>query len=225
MLLITDSYQTPLVLPLWYLSAMLFVLPLYVLFVQIKNRYVIIYISFVYPIMFYGLRGVTGDVGVPYDELRVLAGLMLGALGYEISNFYFKKDIAKKQKKVLMIVEQSALCIATISLIMHLPLRRANLILLFVGITILASGKSLSNEIKNDLCIKLGSLSIFIYIWHWVIGTVIKLMLENNYLLLGKRSIVVYYSLTLIVAVIHNCISKAMNNPIKKIQAKLLGDL
>lgn len=204
---------------------MMFVLPLYVLFAQIKNRYVIIYVSFLYPVMFYGLRGVTGDVGVPYDELRVIAGLMLGALGYELSTILLKKDISNTQKKVLMFIEQGALCLVAISLILHLPLRRANLILLFVGITILASGKSFSNEIQKDIFVKLGGLSIFIYIWHWVIGTVIKLLVENNYLSLDKWSIVLYYCLTIIVAVIHNCISKAMNNPIRKMQAKISGDL
>lgn len=225
MLLITDSYQTPLNLPLWYLSAMMFVLPLYVVFVQIRNRYAIMYISFVYSVMFYGLRGVTGDVCVPYDELRVLAGLMLGALGYEISNLFLKEDISKKQQRILMFVEEGALCLAALSMILHLPIRRVNLILLFIGITILASGKSFSNEIKIALFVKLGGLSIYIYIWHWVIGSILKLMIECNYLSLNKWSIVIYYSLTLIVAMVYNCVAKVMKNPIRKIQVKLLGDL
>lgn len=47
--------------------------------------------------MFYELRGVTGDVCVLYDELRVLARLMLGALGYEISSLFFKDSLSKIQ--------------------------------------------------------------------------------------------------------------------------------
>lgn len=42
-LLITASYGNPLVRPLWYLSAMIIVFPLVAWFVQISNRYIILY--------------------------------------------------------------------------------------------------------------------------------------------------------------------------------------
>lgn len=183
------------------------------------------YISFVYSIMFYGLRGVTGDVCVPYDELRVLAGLMLGAFGYELSNSLLKEDISKKQRKILMYIEEGTLCLAALSLILHLPLRRVSLLFLFIGITILASGRSSSNEIKISLFDKLGGLSIYIYIWHWVIGSLLKLLIEYNCLSLDKWSIVIYYSLTLIVAGIYYFIAKAIKNPIRKLQDWLLCNL
>lgn len=201
LLLITESYQTPLVLPLWYLSAMIMIFPLFGVLMQLKNRYWILYFSFIYPLIFYGLRGVTGGVEVPHDMFRVMAGLMLGAFAYEI-NVICDCSLRKISVAKLTIAEFLFLVFAAVSSCMHWPLRRLVLILFVFGLGILLSERSLSCKWNNRFADFLGRLSIPVYTMHWVVGTIINIMVENKYLNCRTEEILIYYAGTILISLL-----------------------
>lgn len=103
-LLISDSFSHPLITPLWYVSAMIIVFPFFCLFAQIKNRYTKVLICIIYPLMYYGWTGVTGNRAFPHDMLRVLAGMMLGLLLYEFS-VIFEEHIKRVPMTGLTLIE------------------------------------------------------------------------------------------------------------------------
>lgn len=200
-LLITDTYQAPLVLPLWYLSAMLIIFPLFCCFVQWKKRYHILYISVVYSLMYYGIRGVTGGIEAPYDFFRVMAGLMLGVFIYEI-NTIFDKSIGGISSLKLAVLEILVLLLVSFSICVHWPLRRLNLILLTLGGGILASGRSATARMDIKYAVFLGRLSIPVYTIHWVVGTGINILVNKGCLYNIKLEIFIYYICTLSISLI-----------------------
>lgn len=194
-LLLSETYTTPLVGPLWYLSALLIVFPLFSYFVQLNNRYWILFLSFIYPVFYYGITNATGIRDFPHDFLRVFAGLCLGAFVYQCLHI-FKK--IKVKKSVLTAIE-IVLLIFVFELTYSNKGMQKLIILCFVIYSAIAvSQRSFTSEIIRGKFIRyLGKLSMPIYIFHWYVGSLIQMFgskLSNN------LKIVVFYCITILVS-------------------------
>lgn len=159
------------------------------------------YISVVYSLMYYGIRGVTGGIEAPYDFFRVMAGLMLGVFIYEI-NTIFDKSIGGISSLKLAVLEILVLLLVSFSICVHWPLRRLNLILLTLGGGILASGRSATARMDIKYAVFLGRLSIPVYTIHWVVGTGINILVNKGCLYNIKLEIFIYYICTLSISLI-----------------------
>ncbi len=201
LLLLTESFGYPLITPLWYISAMLIVFPLFCLIVQIKNRYAKLIICFVLPLLYYGWIGVSGNRDFPHDLLRVMAGMMLGLVVYEISQI-FASQIALVPKHVLTFIELAAfvypiLCCYNNYAELNYTTTRVYLLCFFVNLLLCLPGFSYTSDIKGKLVSYLGKLSLPIFITHWYVGTIVKLIAERKEWGNGIR-IAVYYASSIV---------------------------
>ena len=68
----------PKLVPIWYLSSMFLVFPLFILIIQNKNRKFLFIISYSIPLFYYGFTGVIGKREWPHDLLRAFSCMLLG---------------------------------------------------------------------------------------------------------------------------------------------------
>lgn len=198
-LLISESYTHPLVAPLWYVSAMLLVFPLFALLIQMKNRYTkAIIFSFV-PLIYYGCVGVTFNREFPLDLTRVFCGMMLGALIFEISDI-FKEYIKSIPTIILTIIEIICVAFPIISCFLNLATYRLDLLWFFISLLICLPGFSYTNRIHGKLLNYLGKLSMPMFIFHWYVGTLVG-GLSERLVWSNLVSLIIYYCGTIAISI------------------------
>lgn len=199
-LLITASYGNPLVRPLWYLSAMIIVFPLVAWFVQISNRYIILYYSFFYMLIYYGIKGVTAERSTISTFFRIIAGLCVGVFVYEII-YIFGNSIKRINKILLTSIEVGAFIFPIVIIYNKFDSTRFILLCFIVGCSIMLSGVSYTNSIKGEAITYLGRLSMPIYILHWLVGNLINYCLAGN-TISSPIKLFLYYGSTIIISII-----------------------
>lgn len=170
-MLIMESYGNSNVIPLWYLSALLLVFPLFSLLIQITNRYGILLLSLSYALVYYGICGVNGDRTHPNDLFRVFAGLCLGAVIFE-TLYIFKYYVVKINKVLLTIIEGMTYFAAILFTVKDYSTRFV-LLCFVVCLSIMLSNLSYSNRIRGKVVAYLGKVSLPIYAFHWFIGLLV----------------------------------------------------
>ena len=205
LLLISDSYTYPLVVPIWYVSSLFIVFPLFIVFVQIMDRYTKIILCIIVPLLYYGWVGVTGNRSFPHDMLRVFVGMMLGVLIYE-AYIVFKDSICKIPKIILTFIEfvcwvYPIICSYKNYALYGITTYRLYLLCFLIEGLICLSGISYSCRINGKLYNYLGRLSMPIFVVHWYVGTLI-----SNFAMIFKWNvmlkIVLYYIATILISVI-----------------------
>lgn len=181
--LINEPMYVPLIVPIWYLSTMLFVFPMFSCFVQIKNRYWIMVISFVYTKLYYCQFGINGSFGFPQNIFRVLAGLCLGAFIYEFS-YAFSLYIGKINSIGLTILEIMTYVFVFVSTIFDKQTFRLDIFCFAVCLIIMLTDLSCTRKINGHIFLYCGRLSVPLFITHWYVGMLIKffgeIFLWNN---------------------------------------------
>lgn len=77
-LLVGEAQQSEqLLVPIWFLSAMFMVFPIVVFLCQMKNKYLLLTISGLYSLLYYGQVQLSNRIW-PDDLFRALAGMLLG---------------------------------------------------------------------------------------------------------------------------------------------------
>lgn len=200
LLLISDAISQPLIVPLWYLSAMIIVFPLFALFVQIKNRYTKIIISLFCSLMYYGWIGLTR--GFPDDMLRVFVGMMLGVVIYEFS-VIFKEQITAKPKWLLTVIEvlvfaYPIFCSYHNWCYKGLTSEFICELCFFINMLLCLPGFTYSTMIRGKFFNYLGKLSMPLFILHWYVGTLVCIDGDKYGWDKGLR-ITIYYAVSLII--------------------------
>lgn len=204
-LMITESYSNCnyLIGPLWFLSALLIVLPIFSCTMQIKNRYGIIMITSMYSLFYYGAVGVIGKRTYPHDFLRVLAGLCLGAFVYEIM-YIFNDYIKNINKLILTIIELFTFLFPIVAIYLNKCDPRLVLFCFTVCLAIMLPNLSYTSKIKGKLFTYLGKLSMVLFIIHWVIGSLLQYLINSNIIKLNNdlEKVILFYGVTIIIAMI-----------------------
>lgn len=200
-LLVVESYRHSLVNHLWYLSAMFIIFPLFSTIVQLKDRYILMTISILYSLVYYGAVGITGATEFPIGILRVLAGLFLGVFVYE-STYVFEYYITQANRNIVLGLELFTFAFPIVSSFYNLELYRFSILCFMANIAIMCSGVSCFKNLKGKLIINyLGKLSVPIYINHLVIGkSIYYLGLKLQWT--EKIEVVLYFLITLIVSAV-----------------------
>lgn len=198
--LITEPMSYPLIVPIWYLSAMLFIFPLFSWLMQIKNRYWIMVISFMYPLLYYSKFTINGGLSFPQDILRILAGLCLGSFIYECI-YAFRDYIDKINKLFLTILEVVSFMFVFISTFRNWRVYRLDLLCFVVCGAIMLPNLSYTKNISGKVFVYLGKLSMPVYIIHWYLGTLVdgfgKLFLWN-----GITKLILYYGVSILISIV-----------------------
>lgn len=172
--MISGSYSSPKLAPLWYIYAMVLVFPFFSVMLQRKDRYQIMTICLLFPLIFYGFKGIDGYVGMPFSLLRVLSGMMLGAFGYEIV-MIFKIYLTRANRIVLSVIEFMTglipMWICVRNLVFYGYTTNRTVLLCFVIYIMLAlSGFTITSNMSCRLFDYLGKLSVLIYIDHYFVA-------------------------------------------------------
>lgn len=200
-LLITGSFSVPMVGTLWYLSALLIVFPLFCRAVQIRNRYWVLYVSFLTAVLYYGICGVYNEFTPPMSLARVFSGLCIGSFLYELT-YILGNYFVKLNKLVLTLIEIVSYFMPIIIVFSKLNANRFILLCFGTSLAIMLSGRSYSTKIEKcgDVCTYLGRLSLPIYIVHVLIGQLIRDISKG---LWDERiNVLLYYSVTIVISMI-----------------------
>lgn len=178
---VSDFFAEPKVVPLWYICAILWTIPIIWLVLWIPRKSLRMIISTLAPIGYYVWAGVFNHRNFPWDFLRAISGMLLGVLVCEIVGL-IKFEREKKEKHVAQakvsgilftIVEVVLFLIPVVTEGFNVENHPPNLLCFFLMLTISESHLSLSYLLGGKMCDYLGKLSLPIFVWQWVVGTVI----------------------------------------------------
>ena len=172
--------NTTLLGSLWFLSAMLLVLPIAAYLCQIKSKYTVCFISILYPIFFYNCISDAVWLSFPFHLLRALAGLLSGVAVsslIQILEEEFQIKTYKHRTTIFSFLEIFCLSFAFIVACTNWSsMNKFAYVLFSVGIGAMLSGYSITYNWHNKFVSYLGKLSLPIYLWHMIIGEVIVSM-------------------------------------------------
>lgn len=199
LLLVVSSFsdRRPLMAPLWYLSAMFVVFPLFCCFVQMKHRNLLYLLSANIAMFYYGYIGVATVRTYPHDLLRAFSCMSLGVFIYSISE-HMKKYIFKRWVKIfLTIVEEGCLVFVIFSTYNNWPIMRINLFCFVIAVSIIFSNQSYSQYIRSGIVSLISRITMPLFLIHWGIGCYIGMLkLPLQY------KIFIYYIASILCAVV-----------------------
>lgn len=185
--------------PLWFISAMLIVFPLFTILVQMRCNNLVALIS-AYAVLFYYLSKYDyGSHIYPNQMVRALCSMMMGYIVYEVAQYLSRLEMRKTTRVVISIAECTAALFPIVLSIWNIVLLRIYLVCFIIFLVTTFSGKSYVPDFSNRILIFLGKLSMPIYIWHYVIGIIINGQVKSC---IGMK-IALYYVITIIVAMLN----------------------
>lgn len=168
------------VVPIWYLSAMFLVFPIFCYLVQRYEQLFQYILSWFIPVIYYGRMGIVARAEWPHDLLRAFSCMCLGGFVYTITEFMKEMKYTKLTKVILTLI---GICCFLLTIIlternsMHV---KTIFLCLFLGIVILFSDQSYTNKVHGKICGFFGRISLVIYLSHWGIGTLISCFLQGG---------------------------------------------
>lgn len=189
--------------PLWMLTAMFVVFPVFCQLCSIKNRGIVEVISVIVPLCYYSDISTAVTATYPFQLIRVFSGMLIGVLIYELCN----QKIAEK------INVRHRFCFGFLISIILLTAsgfgfdnRRVILILISISLLFLLDLNGLAAKISNRYTDYLGDLSMIIYIVHAPIGFIVRdVSLNYNSIFI---CLLLYYVGTIFCAVLLFCLVK-----------------
>ena len=191
--------------PIWYLSAVFIILPLVAyLFVKWHDFWYIL--SWLVPLLYLGRFGVNTVRDWPNDLLRAFAYLMLGTFVYLMVKLIKNIEIKGLFRLMLTLVEVGSFFAVIILCAMNYD--NNIIILLFtVATTIMLSEQSFTNKLNSTFADYLGKISLPMFLFHWGIGSVISIIVNNP-----RIQLVLYYLGTITIAIVITIIMDKIKN-------------
>ena len=167
---------------LWYISAMLIVLPIVLFFVVKKKNIFKYYAAWIIPLFIYGyiIRqiGTIRTTDWVLSTLRAFAGLSLGGALYYITDFLCCIRVSKTESIILTFVEILTFVVCIIFTTVQSLFRTYNdvffVLLIFISLTISLSRLSLTSKVHFPIFRFLGKLSLPIYCFHPLIVNIVN---------------------------------------------------
>ena len=184
---------------LWFLSALIIILPIFLILCKWTYQYLLYMIAFYIPVFFYGIFGIESITHFPYNLFRTLACMLLGIIVDVLSCWIESNTLLNNKRKFLTIIEQGSLLLALIASFLNLKISYLYLISFVVGISIMVSGKSYTYNIKSKAFIWLGKISFSVFVCHGIIQKLINFHL--SWLPVGHK-IIFFYSASLILSIV-----------------------
>ena len=179
-ILLLNSQVSELNWPLWFLSAMLIVFPLFCLMCQTKHKYTL-YIFLLTSIIVYYFNVFDGGVSHVECLVRAFFAMSTGILVYAFSTYIKKNKRIKRGSIYLLLVW---LCLVIVSILCLYPTRYNSghkiygnifLVLSTLWLSILLSGKTILSQISSPFMDYLERLSMVIYLIHAPIIYILQL--------------------------------------------------
>lgn len=212
MLLSSTGIVSPLLAPIWYLSAMLITMPILVYcLTKWKDLWKIA--SWIIPALYFGHNGVNTVRAWPNDFVRAFACMSLGVFVFYMSDQIAGKKWKEKTRALLTFVELA--CFAASLYISILNKDAMNLMELFFAVQcmIMLSGESYTGRISGRVWDYLGSISLPMFLFHWTVGSILIRLTTDM-----KIKTVCYYLCTLIAAMLYQYIEKTIRKKYNRLK-------
>ena len=201
--------------PIWYLSVMIFTMPIVCYIAQTKRLNLVALLSI--PLFWYFLNELytftAGNVDASLQLLRAFISMILGGLVFYITTLI--DDTKKSSSKTRVIVTiTEILCYIGALIIGALNIQPINImiVLLFVGLCATLSGLSYTAEVKGLVFTFLGAISLPLFMWHYGIIRVVKTI--DRFDLTTKY--IVVFAASILISAIHYLIVKKISKTIAK---------
>lgn len=206
--LTSAGFFYPKLVPLWYLSSMLIAMPVFIILLCKKRNLFEHVLSWMIPLMYYGIVGVTTKETGYLSILRAYSGMSLGAISFFIiSNNQLQKLIQDKSIKIIEVV-----CYLYVIVHAYLNWHYENGVLynatailaMFIATTIMLSGHGIKISLCSERLVSyLGRLSLPLYLCHWVVASFINgISAFIGYEIAFGIKVLVFYTVSLITAAI-----------------------
>ena len=175
--------------PVWFISAMAIVMPLYCLICQAKNKHIVLLASLLACIVYYFdyFRFPAWNVFGISPLIRAFMGLLMGANIYIIAEHVRSaKRGLLANKKVSSIIEVSSIIFSFVLMYscensLNMTSYRSMILILFlIYLVIFFSGKTVFSSIYSPVCNYLGKLSMIIFMIHVAVLRFIELLLPES---------------------------------------------
>ena len=184
---------------LWYLAAMLPILPVLAIFVQKTPIKVYGTLSLIYVFLWYFVLGRYDDVFVPISYLRAIGGLALGVLVYCLKLFIEKRlDVREDVFTAIM-----AVCMVCPIVLTALNIKTDRLILIMFLIGFALNFSSKTKKIAgNKFTSVCGKISLPLYLVHLNVADMIDHICRHYIVLNCFLQYILYFFITLICTII-----------------------
>jgi len=209
--MISETYTHPLTAPLWYIAALALVFPIFALMMQIKDRYLLLIISMVSSLLYYGWIGVSGVRDFPFDYLRLMAGMMLGAAVYLVITLFgnIADRLSALPVNVLLLIFS---VFPIVSCALNKNMYRLDVLMMVLIIVFAFSEKSFSADQNVKAFDFLGKISMPLFVVHWYIGTLVEIF--GQFISLPAFvKIILYYAGSIVAALIGMYITEKRISP------------
>lgn len=219
---LTDTRYLP---PIWYVSAMIAVMPL-ICFLYLRFRQAFKYIiSWSIPVFIFIARGGVWPSTTGVDALmRSYCYISIGCFLYFVVMRIKRIDITSHLRLLFTCIELLCLITAIVLMAYNCETQYNLIVLLFViEIIIMLSGCSYSTKLQGRFFSYLGKISLPIYTIHWSIGTFIWIAYSvcnsAGYHIPLSLRVVLYYSLSILSAMLFTLIVDKIKKAAKKKKA------
>ena len=175
LLLSSSGIVWPKMSPIWFLSAMFLTLPL-LIYMILRFRDLWKILSWLIPVLYYGKMGVNTLREWPNDLIRAFACMALGTFVYMMTQYMRKMKLSKMAKLILTLVETGSFCLCTYITVTNKDFMNLLILLFAVHAMILLSGCSFTGQIHGRGFKFLGELSFYMFIFHWVVGSIAAML-------------------------------------------------
>lgn len=197
---------------LWYMSAMLPLLPILAFVVQITHKKIYGSLSLVAVLSWYVCLGRFDDCFAPLSYCRAVAGLSLGILAYCVKDFLDIKDFKKIN---LSTIAYLSLVIPIITNVLNIRLDRLCLICFVIGFAICFSSKS-AQVYENNFTRLCGRISFPLYLVHMNVADFITWYCKQYSPLSTEIQYLVYFIISIIGVIVLMIINSLVQGLFKK---------
>ena len=159
--------------PLWYLSALLFAMPLFSYICQSKYRRPIGYIGLIFAYIYFSMQDCISAFD-PVSALCICASCMfIGMFVYDVVLEIKDKKISNKTRLFVTAVELVCLAYCIIAAVSwNMPVKM-QVIAYIAMLIVMLSGASYTAKLKVPFFSWLGKISMPLFIWHYVVGRIL----------------------------------------------------
>lgn len=172
--MLTGLYTEPVLIPGWYLSAMLLVLPAFCILLQKSGERVLTILSALLPVAIYIIIGFEGNWTFPDNLLRASSGLLLGTFAFQLNQTVLPKLYRLLRQKWITLIQMIILFVPFV--LCYRDPRNYYIVILccfVLGIAVTMSGESFTGKLKSKAMVYLGKISLPLYLYHWTIAGVL----------------------------------------------------
>lgn len=191
--------------PLWFMSALIIVTPIFAIICQTKRKDMLYIITALTTIIYYG--EFFGDHIIGAKALvRTLAGLLTGITVYGFSDYLSKCDYSMMRRLLLQFLEIAAIVVGVICLYpsvtspYNIPYGKCFVLMTVIFLTIFLSRQTWTSRIRSQFFDLLESISLAIFMTHYELGLYYK-RANYNYLSLKQKLLYLIFATLLGAAV------------------------